>query len=518
VHSELGFTGKGVRVGIIDTGIDYNHPDLGGGFGPGFRVAFGFDFVGDAYDGSNTPIPDPFPDDCDGHGTHVAGIVGANGAVTGVAPGVTFGAYRVFGCEGQAESDVIIAALERALQDGMNVVNMSLGTDFSWPQSAEALVSDRLVDKGIVVVASIGNAGATGLYSAGSPGVGSKVIGVASFDNTHSTLNYFTISPDATKIGYNEADAAPTAPISGSASIVATGTPTSTDDACSPLAAASLNGKVALIRRGACSFYQKSINAQTAGAIGVVIYNNVAGRIAITVSGTPFVTIPVISISDTEGVLIAGRLAAEPVTISWAHQLASFPNATGGLISSFSSFGLSPDLTLKPDIGAPGGFIRSTFPLELGGYATLSGTSMSSPHVAGAAALLLEARPGTPSQMVNTLLQNSAEPRPWFGNPTAGSLDNVHRQGAGLLRIDRVILSTSTVSPGKLSLGESQAGPAVRTITIQNNGQSQVTYAVSNAAALATGPDTFTPSFISAPATVTFSTNSVVVPPGGSAS
>jgi len=108
VHSELGFTGKGVRVGIIDTGIDYNHPDLGGGFGPGLRVAFGFDFVGDAYDGSNTPIPDPFPDDCDGHGTHVAGIVGANGAVTGVAPGVTFGAYRVFGCEGQAESDVII--------------------------------------------------------------------------------------------------------------------------------------------------------------------------------------------------------------------------------------------------------------------------------------------------------------------------------------------------------------------------------------------------------------------------
>src|SRR5262249_1820495 len=251
VHSELGFTGKGVRVGIIDSGIDYNHPDLGGGFGPGFPGAFGFDFVGGAYDGSNTPIPDPFPDDCDGHGTHVAGIVGANGAVTGVAPGVTFGAYRVFGCEGGAESDVIIAALERALQDGMNVVNMSLGTDFSWPQSAEALVSDRLVDKGIVVVASIGNAGATGLYSAGSPGVGSKVIGVASFDNTHSTLNYFTISPDATKIGYNEADAAPTAPISGSASIVATGTPTSTDDACSPLAAASLNGKVALIRRGA---------------------------------------------------------------------------------------------------------------------------------------------------------------------------------------------------------------------------------------------------------------------------
>src|SRR5215831_18475740 len=157
VHSELGFTGKGVRVGIIDTGIDYNHPDLGGGFGPGFRVAFGFDFVGDAYDGSNTPVPDPFPDDCDGHGTHVAGIVGANGAVIGVAPGVTFGAYRVFGCEGDAEDDVIMAALERALQDGMDVVNMSLGAAFLWPQSPLGLASDRLVNKGVVVVSSIGN-------------------------------------------------------------------------------------------------------------------------------------------------------------------------------------------------------------------------------------------------------------------------------------------------------------------------------------------------------------------------
>jgi minor extracellular serine protease Vpr len=104
-QSEMGLTGKGVRVAVMDTGIDYLHPDLGGGFGKGYRVVAGYDFVGDAFDANPAnptynpiPAPDHDPMDCNGHGTHVAGIVGAKGAVTGVAPEVTFGAYKVFGC------------------------------------------------------------------------------------------------------------------------------------------------------------------------------------------------------------------------------------------------------------------------------------------------------------------------------------------------------------------------------------------------------------------------------------
>ena len=104
-QNELGLTGEGIKVAVMDTGIDYDHPDLGAGFGAGKRVFTGWDFVGDAYNAdpaspafNPVPSPDPNPDDCNGHGTHVAGIVGAKGAVTGVAPGVRFGAYRVFGC------------------------------------------------------------------------------------------------------------------------------------------------------------------------------------------------------------------------------------------------------------------------------------------------------------------------------------------------------------------------------------------------------------------------------------
>lgn len=180
-QSQLGFTGKGIKVAVMDTGIDYDHPDLGGCFGPGCRVAKGWDFVGDAYNADDTspdynPIssPDPYPDDCNGHGTHVAGIIGASGTVTGVAPEVTFGAYRVFGCEGSTTDDVMLAAMERAYKDKMQVLNMSIGSAFEWPHERRLLFA--WLKKGMVVVASIGNSGADGLYSAGAPGLGENVI------------------------------------------------------------------------------------------------------------------------------------------------------------------------------------------------------------------------------------------------------------------------------------------------------------------------------------------------------
>ncbi|HUE84614.1 MAG TPA: S8 family serine peptidase [Vicinamibacterales bacterium] len=530
-QTELGLTGAGIKVGVIDSGIDYHHPDLGGCFGPGCRVAYGHDFVGDAFNSSGTgaariPVPDPDPDDCGGHGTHVAGIVGADGGpsgVTGVAPGATLGAYRVFGCSGTTSFDIVIAALERALADGMDVVNMSLGSALGWPQHPAAQASTRLVNKGVVVVAAAGNDAVLGLYASSVPSVGAKVISVASFQNTHLRLPYFTISPDDTRIGYSSAAAAPAAPTSGSAPMARTGTSASVDDACTALAPGSLAGTVALIRRGACTFHIKALNAQTAGAMAVVLYNNAPAHIgSITVAGTPAITIPVVGISGTFGTLIDSRLASGPVMMTWTDQLDSFPNPLSGLIAASSSYGVSPDLTLKPTIGAPGANIFSTFPLERGGYATLSGTSMASPHVAGAAALLLQASPHTSSQAMGRILQNSADPRPWWGNPGLGFLDNVHRQGAGMLDIDDAILAPTRIEPGELSLGESEGGPATRTLKIANDSTQDVTYNLSHAGALSTGPNTFAPTFHTGFASVAFDSDgapvmSVAVPSGGTA-
>jgi subtilisin family serine protease len=549
-QSQLGFDGTGIKVAVMDTGLDYDHGDLGGdgvqrtnsNVFPTSRVIAGFDLVGDSYNASSispafqpVPHPDPFPDDCNGHGTHVSGIVGADGnfaagGARGVAPGVSFGAYRVFGCDGSTTDDVMIAAMERVLADGMDVLNMSIGDAFNnWPGTPTAVASDNLVDAGVVVVASIGNSGASGVWSAGAPGVGAKVTGVASYDNSHVDLPTFHVTPADITAGYGNAAAAPPAPTSGSLPMEKTGTPTTANDACTPIG--DMTGKAVLIRRGTCGFYEKARRAQLAGAAAVALYNNVAGRISPTVAvvggilDEQPVTIPVVAISDTEGVAINNAIAAEPQTLNWTANFDTFVNATGGLISPFSSYGLAAELEVKPDIGAPGGLIRSTVPLEAGGYGTNSGTSMASPHVAGAVALLLESKgwaSPTPSQAaaIRGLLQNTAVPAPWQGNPGLGFLDQVHRQGAGMLRIDSAIQAPVSVTPGKLQQGEAGAA-RTHTLTLANHSGSDITYDLTHQAALSTVGSTFAPgattSGAAAGGAITFSAASVLVLAGSTA-
>jgi hypothetical protein len=142
---------------------------------------------------------------------------------------------------------------------------------------------------------------------------------------------------------------------------------------------------------------------------------------------------------------------------------------------------------------------------------------MATPHVSGTVALLLEAHPHTPPMAVRALLQNTARPFVWWGNPGLGYLDNVHRQGAGLVRIDDAVTSPIKIEPSKLSLGESQAGPSTQTLTFTNGGASDVTLALTNQPALSTGPNTFVPAAFTGFAAVAFSAPSVTVPAGGTA-
>ena len=549
-QNELGYTGAGVKVAVMDTGIDYDNPALGGdgvtrsdsAMFPNSRVVAGTDLVGDAYNASGSgaalvPNPDPRPDDCAGHGSHVAGIVGANGTVAGglvkgVAPGVSLGSYRVFGCVGSTESDIMIAAMERALADDMDILNMSIGAAFqTWPQYPTAVASDALVDAGMVVVASIGNSGTNfgQNLSAGAPGVGSKVIGVASFDNSHVSALTFDL-PGKTGTPYLTIASVPEPPTSGTVpnEVVAVGRGCVADASLAVAVddpyLADPAGKIALIARGTCTFNTKYQRAVAAGAVGVIIHNNAAGLFSgggVTPVGGKFL----VGISQADGVAIAALPAAGRASLTWTSVRINAVNPTGGLISSFSSYGVAADLTLKPDIGAPGGLIRSTIPLEQGGAGSNSGTSMSSPHVAGAAALLMQARPSLPAALFRDVLQNSADPKNWAGNPGLGFFDYVHRQGAGMLDIDDAILSTTTILPGKLSLGESQAGPAPRTLTLTNSGSSAVTYNLSAVDALMTQPSSnpgnihpFAFATVLGPSTVEFSSSSVTVPAGGSAS
>jgi minor extracellular serine protease Vpr len=536
--------GQGVKVAVIDSGIDYTNPDLGGcaHFGDAnCRVVGGFDFVGDSYDDNPTdkafqpvPQPDPDPAPCDpntadaivsagrasvsdaGHGTHVAGIIGAKAAtadgVTGIAPRVSFLAYRVFGCVGSSDNDNIVAALERAYKDGAQVVNMSIGDDYqSWPEEPTAQASDELVKKGVVVVAAEGNAGGlnSALFSGGDPAVGNGVIAVGSVDNASAFFPEFSV--DGVLHPEVQADAAPTAPTSGSAPIV-----TVPDTiGCDPEPAGSLTGKIALIKRGTCTFFQKAFNAQNAGAVAVVLYNNTVGFITPTVAGASPITIPVVLTGLSDGQAIA---AAAPTTLTWTTQSAFVPQSTGGLVSSFSSWGPTAELGLKPDVAAPGGEIRSTWPVtQFGGHNVISGTSMASPHVAGAAALLLAA--GRPPAQVATLLSNYAAPAVWNGNPGLGIFESPLRDGAGLINVARSIAATTLVTPQKLSLGEGLGGSQILTLT--NTGSSPVTYDLTSSTAIspfpanATWPNVF--GFDAFEETVHFSQPSVTVPAGGQA-
>src|SRR5699024_310984 len=174
-----------------------------------------------------------------------------------------------------------------------------------------------------------------------------------------------------------------------------------------------------------------------------------------------------------------------------------------------------PDLALKPDIGAPGGLINSTYPMDQGEYATISGTSMSSPHVAGGVALLLEARAELGAHDVRDVLQNSAEPRDWGGDPELGLPHNDHRQGAGMLDVPGAVLADTAIVPGEPALGATEDA-VTEPITIADDGDSEASYDRGHEAAVGTHGDTFVPDFNDAAAEVSFSSDSITVGAGES--
>lgn len=237
----------------------------------------------------------------------------------------------------------------------------------------------------MIVVAAIGNDGAHGLFQTSAPSVGKNVISVASFDNAVFKGRGLKISIDGVDfdrdvpLTYAEGKA-PAADFAGEVVSGAT-TPLDTDpikvdDGCSAYPDNFFDGKAAILRRGVCAFNDKVANAVKANASAILFVNNAEGALTVNVGAA---AVPYFGIQRRDGNKIFQALANNQ-TVSF--RLSSpedtyFPNPTGATISAFSSWGLGPDLDIKPDIGAPGGLIFSTYPLKLGGYATLSGTSMA---------------------------------------------------------------------------------------------------------------------------------------------
>jgi subtilisin family serine protease len=475
--------GEGVKIGIIDSGIDYTHADFGGsgnpadyaandknviepGSFPTAKVKGGWDFAGATYDAdvpTSTPEPDADPLDGDGHGSHVAGTaagIGVPGSVgAGVAPGAELYALKVFG-DAAGSTDLTSLAIEWAMDpnadgdmsDHLDVINMSLGAPLGEPDDPSAISTNNAAAVGIIVATSAGNEGNTP-YVTGAPGVASAAISTAANSPGGRLYARFTVNAPAAVAGtYPSVEGAgpvtlqETGPISGPL------IPAEPRQGCLPLTnAAALNGKVALFARGAppglpagqtCGFLAKYTQAQQAGAKAIVVYNNVPGSPIVMGGLDETIIIPGVMIEQSAGTALA---AAGDVTVT----LDTAPDPSkDDQIADFSSRGPGQGgSTFKPDLSAPGVAILSAGAGTGTGAANLQGTSMASPHVAGAAALLRQEHPNLDQSAIKALLQNSTV------DSNASSDTSLARQGVGALRVDRAAALTSYASPGGISFG-----------------------------------------------------------------
>lgn len=480
--------GRGVTVAVLDSGVDYTHPDLGGGFGEGHKVVAGHDFV----NGDDDPMDD------NGHGTHVAGIIAgraaARGGVTGVAPGATLTAYKVMNANGEGTTSDIVAGIEAAIDPAnphrADVINLSIGGygDGSDPLGLAATAATRA---GVVVVAAAGNEG-PGAGTVGSPAAADGVIAVgasisglrlpgAAYRGGGKIQTYrgvLSANPPAKPLTTELVDAGQGAPedwdragnVRGKAVRLDLPVSEQTQDVTTWEIEQAREAE----RRGAVAL----VGGQSGGG-GPVL--SVPGRDRAAGAGTGPLRLPadsagvkesgdsmrmdsvvMLGVDSTQYAELSARLGAGKVEITLTGQDVT------DRIPSFSSRG--PDLrwNLKPDLVAPGYDILSTVPASLyaPGYYRMSGTSMAAPHVAGAAALIRQLHPEqTPDQVRSDLV--GAAKKVDDGEPTS--------HGSGRLDVPAAADAADagiTTSPGSLSYGLADTASSTvggtRKLTVNN--------------------------------------------------
>ena len=551
-----GYTGEGVKVAVIDTGIDYTHATFGG---PGTTEAFneqsaaktpnpawfgpnapsvkgGVDLVGDDYDGTNTPVKDDNPIDCAqaGHGTHVAGTVGGAGVLAdgktytgaydqkthenefkvgpGVAPKAELYAVRVFGCKGA--TNLTTEAIDWAVKNKMDVINMSLGSPYGKRTNADAVAASNAVAAGVVVLAAAGNYGSQP-YMTGSPASGAGVISVAASDPTENYPGAQLTVDGKTIQAMNTNDAKLPAGVPVHVLKDATGKVSlgcvDSDYANVP------EGSIVITARGQCARVARAVLGQKHKAAAVVMinstddYSGFEGKITSnpTTGEQLDVTIPFLSVKQSDG---ATLVAAEGKQVTFAPN--TIPNANFTKYGDFTSAGpRSGDSALRPSLVAPGVSISSAHVGSGTEASVLSGTSMATPHAAGVAALTKQAHPSWNSQEISAAIVSTADASKVgdYGPTRGGSLvDPVDSTSTQVFAYgDSTELKDKNVRDSLLSFGYQESNSSfegTKTITLVNKGNSEVTF---NGEIKASSQ--------SLPAQVKLSNTKVTVPAGGTA-
>ncbi|PJK16902.1 lactocepin [Chryseomicrobium excrementi] len=519
------YRGEGAVVAVIDSGIDPNHKDfqltddstgeitsdevsahveagdVSGGKYFSAKIPFGYNYMDD-----NQEVKDIAPG-ASMHGQHVSGTVGANGdetngGIQGVAPEAQILAMKVFGNDqnfGSTFGDVYVKAIDDSIKLGADVINMSLGATAGFVDNAspEQQAVARAKENGLIVSISAGNSDMYGSgfdYNdatdqdyglTGSPSVSEGSLGVASFENTDIAAVGFNYAADGVDAGEamfllaNDVE-----PAQGvDYDVVYAGLGTAAD-----YEGLDVEGKFVLVSRGAIAFVEKGLNAQAAGAAGIIVHNNTEGTINMV--SDPAIQIPYMSSLQADGLAMKALIDdGKAVTVRFDGEVISTPNPEAGLMSSFTSWGPTPNLDFKPEITAPGGNIYSTMNDDQ--YGLMSGTSMAAPHVAGGSALIFERVDNDfdlsgydRAQRAKNLLMNTSKPVVFAEYDGITEFVSPRRQGAGIMQLadaleTDVIVYEKNTGEGKVALKEIADGQFQFTLTAENFSDTEKVYDLS---------------------------------------
>jgi minor extracellular serine protease Vpr len=476
--------GAGVKVGIIDTGIDQTHPC----FAPaGYSYPAGFPKGDHSFTTQKVIVAKVFnnqsnrggytPEAVQDHGTHVAGTVACNldtpavvagvsipYGVSGVAPKAWLGNYNVFpGQDDNARSEDILNALDAAYEDGMDVINMSLGGTHG--KSGNAGFADLLMnavndldEAGMVSAVAAGNSG-PGHFTVESPGAAERALTAGAMTVGHFVAAPITVGGN-TYAGVSGDFATVSSDLTAPLGVVLDGSALST--ACTALPAGSLTGKIALISRGACTFSIKIRNAETAGAIATLVVNNVAGdATAMGQDGTPNQpTKPAYMIALASK---AALMAANGLSTTIGSGLAYFLSPNSNIMAGFSSQGPTDvDFRVKPDVVAPGVNVLSSIPGNK--WAFFQGTSMATPHLAGSAAVVIGLHPTWSAEAVRSAIVNTADQGVLLNSNGTTIATDPNIIGAGRDNLLSAVNARVGLDPVSLSFGAVPSGSGQATI------------------------------------------------------